>query len=156
MKKLILAALCLLAVSAQAQVQTLTVNNWNPTCDVYFTLRGNPSGGGCSASHRSSLQVFVPGQTATFDAGSVPGGMNCGSCTPTTLAAGDDIVVARILDANPLLGCTVTGAGVVGDPCFTGTTSITYTIQNSTCAACGSVTVVWTSTGPGAASLDFY
>jgi hypothetical protein len=144
MKQMIIAAACLLATfSAKAQAGWVTVTNWNNNCNIYFQLEGNVFSAGCTGGSFSSLYTFIPGQSQTFDA------------TAVGLAAGDNLVAANTPDADASLGCGVTN-WQVSDPCFGAPPSVSYTVQDVNCFACGPVTAVWTITGPSTANLDFY
>jgi hypothetical protein len=144
MKKLILlTVVSLIFVSAKAQVQQITVNN-NQNCDVYFVLEGCPNASGCSNGNVSVQYTFVAGQTQTFDG------------TAIGLAAGDNIVIANIPDADFNVGCSPITTWQVTDACWSAISSVTYTVLNNSCLPCGSIMAVWTSTSPTTATLDFW
>jgi hypothetical protein len=153
MKKFImLAVACLFFISAQAQVQQLTVIN-SSGCNVYFKAVGDVAGNGCNAAYvTGTTKQYGTGGIVNFDAGML--NMLCGTCTPGSLSMGDDIVALEIYDKDP--GCGGTLIAVIGDPCYTGSTSTgTFTTYTIGCTPCGSISGTWTSTGPTSATVNF-
>lgn len=76
MKKLFLSVilLCTIAIAAQAQIKSITVQN-NSTYNVSVILHGDPTGI-CGTPYLSNTFMLPPGGSLNFpDPGAVPGGM---------------------------------------------------------------------------------
>lgn len=159
MKKLILlAVLCAVHCAAYAQAGSLSVTN-TTTCDVFMEVFGDVNTG-CGTSYVSSF-ITIPALTTTAitysDPTAVPGGMNCGTCTPTSLGSTDYITMVRVQKGVP--GCGTPNYKDLGEPCVPLPTTWTYMVTDaSTCNACGITNVTYTpaATPGGAASIAFY
>lgn len=147
MKKVLLAAMLLLgATASRAQYPNITIVN-NTTCDVYLELNGDLFGSNCTKQNYTSPVFSVPPGTTSYTPATVPGGMNCGTCSPTSLGASDIIWSALVYKGYACAGPNTTTFLLQKNACTSNTTA-GFTDYDANCKPCSPITnVAWTDMG---------
>lgn len=150
MKKLFLAGmLCLAASATFAQHSTIKIIN-NTACDVYLELYGDVTGSTCATYNTYASAVFsVPAFSAiAYDPSTVPGGLNCGTCTPAALSSTDIFWATKVYKGYPCAGPGTTTFLLQDNGCISNPTVSGFTDYDATCTPCSlSTTVTWTDMG---------
>lgn len=150
MKKLFLAGmLCLAASATFAQYSTIKIIN-NTACDVYLELYGDLAGSTCATYNTYAGNVFsVPAFTSiAYDPSTVPGGLNCGLCTPVSLAATDLFWATKVYKGYPCAGPNTTTFLLQDNTCVSNPIVSGFTDYDASCNACSiSTTVKWIDMG---------
>lgn len=144
MKRSLIALFALIAMSfaAQAQTNSLTINNMSG-CEIFYKVYGTTSGSGCMMDYvQSGLNVISAGQNYFYaNPTAIPlhnGGL--------TLSAGDNFTAVEFLSSNPAWGC-----GTLNKVQFsncTGPSSGTFTVESFGCSSCGTLNFTVTTAGP--------
>jgi|GEM_PF-6094283 len=133
---LFLTILCtMFATASQAQKTSLTIVN-NTGLTVYFRVGGDVASGTCSYTYFSNIITLGPVSSVTYaDPTAVPGGVNCGSCTPGSLGASDYFYAIELLHNGP--GCGGAPTAHLGEPCGFINMHGGFHVEDATCNFAG-------------------
>lgn len=134
------------AAASHAQAPYIKLVN-NTNCPIYYRLWGDVAPG-CSATYQSAVFVLPAGSSIGYNNPTlVPGGMNCGTCTPASLGAADLITAVEFFTSYT--PCPIVSAGFVGAPCSGYPALVTgwpVVIYRNTCQVCNpSSNAKWTA-----------
>lgn len=145
----IAAMLCCISFFANAQYNSLTINN-NTGCTIYLWLGGVPNFTPCGADYRSNVLSIPPGPTTYSDPTAVPGGLNRGG---GSLGTNDKFSMAIVYNSDPAGGCSGYQEYAMSD-CITGmqtsVTTVTFKDASNSCNTCGVYDITWSGAGTNA------
>lgn len=125
------ALLCCCSLFANAQSNTLTINNTTP-CTIYITVYGTTNGNGCATDYKTPVYAITPGSTFYSDPTAVPSGIHGSG----TLGATDKFTMVRVYSSDTHGSCTVSNAAM--SDCATGSSSsvTSFTFDDTFCTTC--------------------